>query len=203
MRIGLTFLNRSLDVNRSDMAIFQRNRAAPTEAPPLLWTLIRGCPPGWHRRLSFDWRLQLSVGDASGNRTSRIDLQPGHEIILHPHERDRIGFSARAVGPPIGNRITNLTGRPLDAEIFRGGRLLARHAGLAPGRSACFEFDRCVQMTAVSGLEEGSLLPQTELRWRPLSLIDLAGLTEARIFMLGGGWGAEAAPLFFRRWPAR
>ena len=194
----LSFINRSYDVNRSDVIIFQTNGAASGAERPVAWKVIKRCPNDWSHPFAFSNELHLGIGDSDGNHSPRIPVTPGTLAWVSPGPDGGVALVAgRGKDPTTIQVESRVQIGGFDAEVYRDGRLLSRHLGLAPRARAGFRFNQRVCLFAGSGIDEGDLLRRSELRWRVLTELDLLGVRRADIVMTGGGCGPHATPLRF------
>jgi hypothetical protein len=194
----LNFINRSYDMNRSDIIIFQTNGAAGGAERPVAWKVIKRCPNDWSHPFTFSNELQLGLGDCDGNHSPRVPVMPGTLARISPGPKGGVALVAgRGMDPTAIQVESRVQIGGYDAEVYRDGRLLSRHRGLGPRARAEFRFNQRIRLFAGSGIDEGDLLRRSELRWRVLTELDLLGVTRADIVMTGGGCGPNATPLCF------
>jgi hypothetical protein len=194
----LNFINRSYDVNRSDISIFQSNEAARSRGRPIVWKVIRRCPIDWSHPFTFSSELRVGLRDRHGNRSPGLPVAPGRLACVSPRPRGGVELLLERGDDPASIHVENRSeATGLWAEIYRDGRLLSRRKGLAPRARAVFRFGHRIYLFAASGIDEGDLLRRSDLHWRTVTGLDLHGVTSADIVMTGGGYGPRATPLRF------
>ena len=198
LKANLNFINRSYDVNRSDIIIFQTNGAARGAERSVAWKVIKRCPNDWSHPFTFSNELHLGIGDRDGNHCPRVPVTPGTLARVLPCPGGGVALVAgRGKDPTTIHVESRVRVGGYAAEVYRDGRLLSRHCGLAPRGRAGFRFNHRIWLFAGSGIDEGDLLRCSELRWRVLTELDLLGVRRADILMTGGGYGPHATPLRF------
>lgn len=194
----MRLVNRSMDLNRSDVVLFQRNACASGREDPIAWMVIRACPVDWTHPFSYSRVVRLAVRDFQGRLLGAANLEPG-------------GAARVAVDPRFGPRLETRPGpdrriaivenhcprSAVTAELYRSDRLVYRTSVITPGGRVEILLPDELVAVATKGIREGEPIPSGELRWRPSSRLRLFGVAEADILMRGGGYGASALPLRF------
>ncbi len=198
MKTELTFINRSYDVSRSDIVIFQPNEAATGVQCPVAWKVIKRCPVDWSHTFTFSSEFQAGIRDGDGNLSPRIPVTPGTLVTVSPRPHGAVALDLEKAEDPVGIYLeSRLKSAGCDAEIYRDGRLLSRYPALASRTHVAFQFGNHIFVAATSGINEGDLLRLSDLHWLTLTKLDLLGVTSAEIVMTGGGYGSDATPLCF------
>ena len=198
LKVNHSFINGSYDVNRSDIIIFQTNEAARDAEGPVAWKVITRCPIDWSHPFTVSSEIHVGLGDREGNHSPSVAVTPGTLARVSSRPRGGVELAAGRGDDPTSIHVENHVQAAGSAlEIYRDGRLLSRHCGVAPRARARFRFNHRIWLFAGSGIDEGDLLRRSELRWRVLTELDLLGVTRADIVMTGGGYGPHARPLRF------
>lgn len=208
MKTELTFINRSYDVSRSDIVIFQPNEAARGIQCPIAWKVIKRCPVDWSHPFIFSSELHVGIRDRERNFSPRVPVNPGTLVCVSHRPSGSVALDLEKAEHPVGIYVENrLEAAGCDVEIYRDGRLLSHYQALKPRARAAFRFGHRIFVAAVSGINEGDPLRTSDLHWLTLTQLDLLGVTSTDIVMTGGGYGPDATPLRFhhyqvKTWPA-
>jgi len=194
----LTFENQSLDVSQTEIVLFQRDRRHRQELP-VVWKVIRRCGTQCTHPFRFPTAVDLEVYDAWGNRIAHRPLRPRMHLWIKPNAR---GGSKLSNEPSSHGQIGFTNSLPQGAlEVFlsRDGRAVTPRRTLAPGLSTLFDLDLKLHFVPWDGLSVGDPVPPEALisGRGPDNVVDLLGVSSARILMLGGGCGALAQRLRF------
>ncbi|HYG16618.1 MAG TPA: hypothetical protein VEC12_12755 [Bacteroidia bacterium] len=195
--IKLNFINRSNDVNNSDIVIFQKNVSDAFGETAVAWRVIKNCGQGMNHPFSFPEDVTISAGDAYGNYTPQLPAQNGQSFQLiqtsSGEQLTAAGQASSYAEIELGN---SLSRGAISANIYRDHKLVAIHTGIAPGQKAVFAFKPTIWIGVVSQMEEGAIMNQaivSELNTE----ISLLGIVSADIVLTGGGSGANALPFQF------
>ncbi len=197
MDIKLNFINRSNDVNNSDIAIFQKNVATDFEETAVAWQVIRNCGQGENHPFSMPMETQVGASDSWGNFTPRLDAQNGQKFhMVMTNSGDKLAYAGPGTSPQeiqIGN---DLVKGAINAGIYKDGKLLAQKSSIAPGQKAVFEFKPTIWIGVVSEVDEGQGM-DSAIMSDINTEISLMGVASADIVMTGGGAGPNSRPFEF------
>ena len=197
MDIQLNFINRSNDVNNSDVVIFQKNVTNGSQDVAIAWTVIENCGHGSHH--PFAWPMESGIGyaDSYGNFTEQLPAEPGQQFsaVFKP-SGDQIEASGEADSPGEIELLNALPEGAIDAQIYKSGRLLAHKTGVAPGQKVAFEFKPTIWIGVVSQIEQGQVMDSAIVS-DVNTEISLLGIASADIVMTGGGPGPTSTPFEF------
>ncbi|MFZ6721456.1 hypothetical protein [Undibacterium sp. Ji49W] len=197
MDIALNFVNRSDDLNNSEIVIFQKNVATNYNEMPVAWMVIKNCGRGDHHPFDFILGNYVAATDAYGNYTPRLDIQNGQLVKMEfTHSGDRLvrdGYSASAKQMQVLN---NLLRGAIAVHIYKNEKLLATTTSVAPQQKATFEFKPTIWIGVASQAVQGQVMDLATISNinTELSLKDVAS---ADIVMTGGGPGANFTPFVF------
>jgi hypothetical protein len=194
--IQLNFINESNDQNNSEVVIFQKNEIPNYEDIAIAWKVIKS-KPGEKHKFTYPTTTEVSASDAWGNEIPRIETQPGQSWDV---VEDTSGKALKqgAFGTPdseieVRNQLPTGT---VNANVYRGGKLLAAKTDIVPKEKAVFEFKPVLYINTVSQIDEGDVMSSAVMGDKNTKL-DLTGITSADIVMRGGGTGPNASPFQF------
>jgi hypothetical protein len=195
--IKLNFINRSNDVNNSDVVIFQKNVATTAEETAIAWTVITNCGPGWNHPFNYPLQSTVAASDSWGNYSPQLSASAGESFsVENSTSGDVLHLTGSASSAQEIEVKNNLTMGAVNANIFKDGRLLAIETSIAPGQKAVFEFKPTIFIGVVSQVQEGEVVNSAIIS-QVNTEISLLGLQSADIVMTGGGPGAQSTPFQF------
>ncbi|MEN9612031.1 MAG: hypothetical protein RLZZ628_2845 [Bacteroidota bacterium] len=191
--IKLNFINESNDANNSCVVIFQKNVASTFDELAIAWKVIKNCGTGWHHQFVFPVEFQVSATDSWGNSTVQpVDAFNGQLFtVAQMGSGDQLIYAGPATSQKEVQIRNDLNKGSINANMFKGGRLLAAKTGISPGQKAVFEFKPTLWIGVVSQVEEGEIINSAILSDINTEL-GLTGIASADIVMTGGGIGANA-----------
>ncbi|MBC3920583.1 hypothetical protein H8L32_24170 [Undibacterium sp. CY18W] len=197
MGTELNFVNRSDDLNNSEIVIFQKNVATNYDEMPVAWMVIKNCGRGDHHPFYLSLGNYVAVNDSHGNYTSRLEIQNGQLVKMElSYSGDRLirdGYSASVKQMQVLN---NLPRGAINVHIYKNEKLLATKTSVAPQQKATFEFKPTIWIGVASEAEQGQVMNMAIISNinTELSLKDVAS---ADIVMTGGGPDANSSPFVF------
>jgi hypothetical protein len=195
--IKLNFINRSNDVNNSDVVIFQKNVATTAEETAIAWTVITNCGPGWNHPFNYPLQSTVAASDSWGNYSPQLSASAGESFsVENSTSGDVLHLTGSASSAQEIEVKNNLTMGAVNANIFKDGRLFAIETSIAPGQKAVFEFKPTIFIGVVSQVQEGEVVNSAIIS-QVNTEISLLGLQSADIVMTGGGPGAQSTPFQF------
>jgi hypothetical protein len=198
MDIKLNFINRSNDVNNSEIVIFQKNVASGFEEPSVAWLVIRYCGHGDNHPFIFPFSMQVCANDSYGNFTPQLDAQSGQlfQMVLTPSGDQLLAAGSGSSSKEV-QVLNALPKGAINACIFKAGKLLAVKNSIAPQQRAVFEFKPTIWIGVASHkIEQGQNMNSAIISDISTEL-NLPGMASADIVMTGGGTGPEAEPFTF------
>lgn len=196
MDIKLNFVNASNDQNNSQVVIFQKNAAGPSE-PAVAWKVIRNCGPGSNHPFVYPDAMSVNVIDSHGNHTALQPAESGMMLSLTLQPSGHV--LAPADGADTGElHVLNALDRgAITANLFKSGKLLATRPWIYPAQRAMFKLRPALWIGAVSQVEEGAVINQAVLD-SVTTEFAVFGSTGIDIVMTGGGPGSDAPPFKFQ-----
>ncbi|MFT6245815.1 MAG: hypothetical protein ACJA0U_000420 [Salibacteraceae bacterium] len=195
--INLAFINRSTDVNNSSIVIFQKNVATDFDELSVAWRVVENCGRYMRHLFTYPKKMQVGASDSYGNTTPLLDAENSHMFAV---TKNTSGNELKLVGPSASTdevQVKNsLATGSINANIYKGGKLLAVKTGVAPQQKAVFEFHPTIWIGVVSQIEEGEIMNSAILSDINTEL-SLTGIASADIVMTGGGTGKNATPFKF------
>jgi len=195
--IQLNFINRSNDVDDTDVVIFQKNLAAGASELAVAWLVIHNCAPGDNHPFTYPMAMAVGAGDNWGNFTPQLAAQNGQMFAMSQSvSGDTLGYYGPATSPTEIQVLNALQLGAISASLYKAGKLLATKTDIAPQQKAAFQVKPTLGIGAVSQVEEGAVMNSavTSSIKTELSLI---GIASADIVMTGGGSGPKATPFEF------
>ncbi len=197
--IKLNFINDSNDKNNSEIVVFQKNVSTDFDELAIAWKVINNCGTGWHHRFEFPMEMKVSAGDSWGNEI--IAPVPAYNGQLFHVFQDQSGDQLAYEGPSASTKEVQLRNDlkvgAISANIYKGGKLLARKTGVSPGQKAVFEFKPTIWIGVASQIIEGAVINSAILSDINTE-IGLLGVASADIVMTGGGTGPKATCFNFK-----
>jgi len=196
--IKLNFINESNDQNNSHIVFFQKNVSTDFDELAVAWKVIKNCATGWHHEFTFPMSMRISAEDSWGNEI--ITPIPAHNGQLFHVFQDPSGDQLEYFGPgPSRKEVqlrNDLVKGAISANIYKGGKLLARKTGVSPEQKAVFQFKPTLWVGVVSQIEEGEVMNSAIISDINTEL-GLLGVASADIVMTGGGTGPNATKFQF------
>jgi len=217
MDINLNFINQSNDSGNSNVVVFQKNEAtsfdALSDAPSgvifqkraapgfgelaIAWQVIRNCVQGGNHPFVFPESICVSAADSYGNFTPQLPAQSGQLFeMVQTSSGDQLKLAGSATSPSEVHVRNAMPQGAVDANIHRGGLLLATKTALAPQQKAAFQFKPTIWIGVVPQIVEGQVMNSAILSQVNTEL-SLLGVASADIVMTGGGPGPSSTPFRF------
>ena len=217
MDINLNFINQSNDSGNSSVVIFQKNEAdnfdalsdAPTgavfqkKAVPgfggmaVAWQVIRNCTQGGNHPFVFPESIYVGASDSYGNFTPQLAARSGQLFeMVQTSSGDQLKLAGAATSPSEVHVRNAMPQGAVDANIYRGGLLLATKTAIAPQQKAAFQFKPTIWIGVASQVAEGQVMNSAILSQVNTEL-SLLGIASADIVMTGGGTGPSSTPFQF------
>lgn len=197
--IQLTFINESNDQNNSNIVIFQKNKNGNNSNHVTAWHVIQNIGKGWNHTINYSEHVEIVARDTWKNYTTRRKAEPGESFeVVRMSSGDELQYSRQStVGPSDIQFRNKLDSEPMDALIYRNGKLLAEVNGVEPGESAGFKFESSIYIGIVSQIKEGDCIDSAIVKSITTKL-PLKGIKSGNIIMTGGGSGKDSKPLSFK-----
>lgn len=198
MDIQLNLINHSKDAANSKVLIFQKNEATNFGELAIAWKVITNCGVGCNHPFVFPLEFEVCSSDSDGNYTGKMPATNGDKFAV---EMGISGHILRLTSEPTASPLevelkNNLSLGSLAANVYKDGKLLAKHPIVSPAQKAVFQFLPKIFIAVVSDVQQGK-----EINTAVLSDIntefDLLGINSADIIMNGGGGGKLATQFRF------
>ncbi|HYW16012.1 MAG TPA: hypothetical protein VE891_07645 [Allosphingosinicella sp.] len=197
MDIQLNFINRSNDMNNSQIVIFQKNVASGYNELAVAWQVIQNCGLGDNHPFVYPQTMQVSASDSYGNYTPQLDAQPGDAFaVTCTGSGDTLARNGNATYPTEVQIQNGLQQGAINASIYKNGSMLALKTSIAPGQMAAFEFQPTIWIGAVSQVNQGQIMNSAIVETVNTEL-SLLGVAAADIVMTGGGPGRNSTAFQF------
>lgn len=196
--IKLNFINRSNDINNSEIVIFQKNVAQNFDETVVAWKVIKNCGRNDNHPFTYTMEIQVSASDSYGNYSPKLTAYNGNAFeMIKDTSGDVLRLSSTSATNANEVEIINkLTVGAINANCYRDGSLVAIKTNLAPEEKAFFEFQPTIFIGVASQVDEGEVLNSaivSEINTK----FNLLGISSADIVMTGGGAGRNATPFSF------
>ncbi len=201
--IKLNLINNSEDENNTDYVLYQQNTSIDTRVQSVAWKIIKSLGIGSHHHITYPMEFQVGAIDANGNCMPLISAEKGsrYEMVLTNSGHEFSKFETSAANPLDVEIWNNLKKGSMDAQIYRGGGLLATKLNIMPGSKANFQFKPILFIGAVSQITEGKIM-SSNVTVQYLTKLNLQNTSHTDIIISGGGKGTEATPLTFTLMPS-
>ncbi|KKC99676.1 MULTISPECIES: hypothetical protein [Photobacterium] len=197
-QINLNFINRSNDVNNSEVVIFQKNVAESFDEIAIAWRVIQNCGRNDNHPFVYPLKFEVCASDSFGNYTPQMTAYDGqaYEMV-----KDTSGDVLRLASSPAVSQQevevrNNLSSGSINANIYRDGKLLAAKTNVSPGQKGVFQFHPSIFVGVVSQVIEGEVMNSAIIQ-QVNTEINLFGIQSADLVMTGGGSGPTASPFEF------
>ena len=195
--IQLTFINRSNDMNNSNVVLWQEDVNESFQELALAWTVIQNCGRDCSHPFTYPMTMEVSANDSWGNFTPRLEAENGQLFEVKKNKTGDVLALAGEGSDPNEVQVANHLGiGAIGANIYKAGKLLAQKTGISPYQMAVFQFKPVLFIAAVSQIEEGDLINSAILLENNTEL-DLFGIQSADIVMRGGGPSKDSTPFTF------
>ena len=196
--IKLNFINRSSDINNSQVVIFQKNVATDFGELSVAWKVIQNCGRNDNHPFKYPLQFKVCASDSYGNFTPKLTAYDGqaYEMV-----QDTSGDVLQVANTPSVSSQevevrNNLQTGSINANIYRDGKLLATKTNIAPGQKADFQFHPRIFIGVVSQVVEGEEMSSAIIQQVNTEL-NLFGIQSADIVMTGGGSGPSTSAFKF------
>lgn len=185
--IKLNFINQSQDANNSSVVIFQQNVATDFDELVVAWKVIQHCGQDDNHPFVFPLEVEGNIGDSYGNYTPKMGLSNGalYSAVYSQSGMKLIHNGSATSSKEIQVR-NDLSKGLINANVYRGEKLLATKTQVSQMQKAYFEFNPSIWIGVVSGVEEGYQMNSAIVKEINTEL-SLLGIQSADIVMTGGG----------------
>jgi len=197
MNTELNFINRSNDLNNSQVVIFQKNVATNFDELPVAWLVIQHCGQGDNHPFTFPMTMAIGASDSYGNYTPQLAAQHGQLFhVTLTGSGDTLSYAGPSSSSSEVQLRNDLPKGAINGSIYKDGRLLAIKTSIAPAQKAVFQFKPTIWIGAVSQVVQGQVM-NSAIVYGVDTEISLLGIASADIVMTGGGPGKSSTPFAF------
>jgi hypothetical protein len=197
MDIKLRLINRSNDINHTDIVVFQKNVATDFDELAVAWQVIHHLEYGDNHPFVFAMDTTIAVSDSWGNYTPELPAEDGQLFtMMQTPSGDELKQTGMGTSMSEIQCLNSLPIGAINAHLYRSGKVLATKTSIAPGQKAVFQFKPTIWVGLAPQLEEGQIMNSAILANINTEL-SLLGIQRADIVMTGGGPGANAKPFQF------
>ncbi|WAS95662.1 hypothetical protein [Nannocystis punicea] len=198
MDIKLNFINNSNDANNSQIVIFQKNVATTFDELAVAWRVIQYCGQGDNHPFTFPMQMAVSASDSYGNFTPQLPAQNGQLFNMTlTTSGDRLALAGSGTSSSEVQVLNALPRGSINANIYKGGALLATKTSISPQQKAVFQFKPTIWIGVASQVVQGQVMNSAIVSSVNTEL-SLLGIASADIVMTGGGPGRDSSPFTFR-----
>jgi hypothetical protein len=198
MDIRLNFVNRSNDLNNTQIVIFQKNLANNFDELPVAWLVIQYCGHGDNHPFTFPMTMTIGASDSYGNYTPRLPVQNGQLFhVTLTTSGDTLSYAGPGTSASEVQLRNDLSKGAINGSIYKDGRVLATRTSIAPTQKAVFQFKPTLWIGAVSQIIQGEVMNSAIVSSIDTEL-SLLGIASADIVMTGGGPAKSSTPFAFR-----
>ena len=196
--IKLNFINRSSDINNSEVVIFQKNIAETFDELAVAWRVIQNCGRNDNHPFNYSLQFQVCASDSYGNYSPELNAYEGQSFeMVKNTSGDVLQLSSTpAVSPQEVEIKNNLSTGAISGNIYRDGKLLATKTNLVPSQKGGVQFKPSIFIGVASHVEEGEVINSVIIQ-QINTEINLFGIQNADIVMTGGGSGPGAIAFSF------
>lgn len=195
--IKLNYINRSNDVNNSEIVVFQKNLAAKDDELSIAWLVIKNCGQGDNHPFVYPTQINVSASDSYGNFTPQLPAQNGQLFQMRLcSSGDELSLAGPGSSAKEVQVLNSLSQGAINASIYKNGKMLAQKTSIAPQQKAIFEFKPTLWVGVASQVEEGAVMDSAIISSIDTEL-SLLGVASADLVLTGGGSGSSSAPFEF------
>jgi hypothetical protein len=196
--IKLNLFNHSEDTNNTTYVIFQNNVSLDAKVQSVAWKVIHDLGNGCRHPFVYPTEYYVGATDANGNHMPAIPAETGatYEVFMTNSGHELRCFNKPAANPIEVEIWNNLKKGSINAQIYRGGSLIATKQNVTPGSKANFQFQPKLYIGAVSHITEGAIL-NSNITVQYLTELNLQSVSAANIIITGGGVGTDSTPIKF------
>jgi hypothetical protein len=195
--VRLNLVNESNDANNAQIVVAQQNQAEGFSGSlTVAWKVVSNLGEGDNQPFTFPEALEVSVSDAYGNATPKLQASPGDAFVARTTPS---GIQLTRTGSSGSGPITvtnSLEAGTIDVDVYRADQLLGTRTAVTLEQSAEFEFDDTLIIGVVSQVEQGEVMNSAIVQQLSGEL-DLSGITSADIVLTGGGPGKDSTAFTF------
>jgi hypothetical protein len=198
MDIKLRFINRSLDGNRSEVVIYQKNQAPNMASLAMAWKVIRFCGRDCFHPFAYPVGFEVCVVDGYGNFSPRVRADNGQLLKLQstPSGSRRLVRSGAASASNEVDVLNDLDQGAMNVCVFKDGRMVGAKNAVVPGQKAVFQYPPVLWIGVASQIAQGDAISSAVMSSADTEL-SLLGVASADIVMSGGGPGEDSTPYEF------
>lgn len=197
LNIKLNFINRSNDLNSSQIVVFQKNVTTDFDEFAVAWKVIQNCGLGDSHPFTFPMAMTIGSSDSWGNYTPQLAAQNGQMFhMINNGSGDVLTYTGPSTSSTEVQLRNDLETGAIGACIYKNGQLLATKTSVAPGQKAVFQFKPTIWIGAVSQIVQGEVMNSAIIQ-DVNTEISLLGIASADIVMTGGGPGPGSTAFEF------
>jgi hypothetical protein len=161
------------------------------------WLVIQNCGRGDNYPFSFPMNSYVSASDSYGDYTPQLlaNMGDAFQMILGP-SGNMLTYKGAANVPTDIDVINNLPLGTINANIYKGGKLLGTKTNIVPRQKVSFLFKPMIYLGLASDVTEGEVMNSATIATFNTQ-ISLWGISSADIVLTGGGSGTGAQPYQF------
>lgn len=198
MEIKLRFVNLSLDGNKSEVVVYQKNQITGMASLATAWKVIRFCGRDCYHPFVFPTAFEVAVADEHGNFSPRMAVENGQMLKL---ESTALG-GRRLLRAGLANTssefevLNDLGQGAVNVCVFRDGRMVGMKTAVTPGQKAVFQYPPVLWIGVCSQVVQGAAI-NTAVISHANTELSLLGVASADIVMSGGGPGEDSTAYEF------
>lgn len=196
--VKLRLINKSDDMNNSEVIFLARNSATTAGEVAIAWRVIQNLGKGDFHAFDYPFGFEVGATDSFGNHSPLLEAAFGmaYEMI-----RDSSGDVFRQAGTPAQSPTeveirNNLPEGSITGGVYKDNLLYLRKTDIVPGEKAVFEFKPVLYVGVAAQVVQGQTVDGAVLSEANTEL-NLLGIASADIVWSGGGAGPDALPFAF------
>ena len=195
--INLKLINRSNDVNNSEVLIFAKNSSSSFDEISVAWRVIKNLGRGDYHPFVYPTGQTISASDSWGNYTPQLNAELGQAFhMIKDTSGDVLQYQGQASSDKEIELKNDLTQGSINANVFKDGKLFSIKTNIAPSQKAVFSFKPNIFIGVVSQVQEGEVINSAIISSINTEF-SLLGLSSADIIWTGGGAGLNSTPFHF------
>lgn len=198
MQVQLKLVNHTDDVGGTDVVIFQRNLAAPFDAPAVAWRVVSDFAPGETYAFTYSTAVAVAASDSRGEPIPALPAEPGQLFSVHTSPGGDVLHCTDAAEDERAIELRNgLAQAATDALVYRDDKVVAMNRAIPPGQTARFMFQPALWIGIARMIQTGRVIDDIIMDSinTQLSLLDIKS---ADIIMSGGGGGGGSPATPYR-----
>ncbi len=194
-KITLSLINRSKDIDNTQIIIFQKNMAQME--PP--WQVIDSYP-GSTQSIIYSLDYGLSTTDKEGNSSPILKVKDGEKYqLVETSLGNELQLDKSSSNPKSIVVENKLPQKSIDAFLYKDGEILSEKTGITSGKEWSFPVIHSITIGLLPKDYEIDIGNKSKFNdFTCMQEIELNNIKSAELVLTGGGEGPKAKPFQFK-----